>query len=137
MNRFGLVSRGLFALALGLSVVATAEAYQTSFLQTQPQQVVNGRVTVVAATIFILHCDDPNTTNENGAQYYLYEYVDANGRPRTDILPYRVILPPYWSQAIGGRDWANWQQAAAYACQKGVSGPTNTGPTLTKKTITG
>src|ERR1700674_2897603 len=132
MNWFGLVSRGLLAPAiLVLSVVAPAGAYQTSFLQRQPQQVVNGRVTVLAATIYVLACGNPNTTNENGAQYYLYEYVDAYGKTRTDIPPYRVISPPNWSQSIGGHDWANWQQAAAYACQKGVRGPTNTGPTTT------
>ncbi len=131
-----LVSSGLLALAmLGLSVVAPAEAYQTSFLQHQPEQVVNGRVTVVAATIFVLHCGNPNTTNENGAQYYLYEYVDAYGRPRADIPPYRVILPPHWNQPIGGRDWPDWQQAAASACQKGASGVgTTTAPTTTNIT---
>jgi hypothetical protein len=131
-NWLGLASRGLLTAAiLVLSVVAPAGAYQTSFLQRQPQQVANGRVTVLAATIFVLTCGNPNTTNENGAQYYLYEYVDAYGNTRRDIPPYRVISPPNWSQSIGGHDWANWQQAAAYACQKGVSGPTNTGPAST------
>lgn len=143
MTFLGLAGRGLLALAiLGLSLIAPADAYQTSFLQRQPQQVVNGRTTVVAATIFVLRCDNPSTTTENGAQYYLYEYIDAYGRPRTDIPPYRIISPPYWSQAIGGHDWANWQQAAAYACQKSANGQTGGGstgggPTTTNGTITG
>lgn len=120
--KFRLANKGFFALVafVMLRFSAPANAYQFGNHWYQAQAVSDGRITVEAANIWVLQCDNPSANqNENGRQFYLYEYVDANGHTRTDRPPYRVISPPNWSNAIGGHDFSDWRQAAAYACQVG------------------
>jgi hypothetical protein len=55
------------------------------------------------ADITIIRC-------ANGRQYYIYGYYRAQG-PH-----YRAIIPPYWGNALGGRDHFTFEQAIAAAC---------------------
>jgi hypothetical protein len=61
----------------------------------------SGRILVEAATIHVMSC--------GGAEVFIYEYMNRRG--------YRVIRPPDWSHAIGGRDFATIDEAMAVAAQ--------------------
>ncbi len=68
----------------------------------------DGRIIVEASIIHVINC-------AGGGQYYVYQYTNRPG--------YRAILPPNWSNAIGGRDFATYAQAASVACGGYVSPP--------------
>lgn len=103
------------AAAAALSFVTTPATASQAVQQVNQQEQRDGygRITVESSVITVVNC---NGAGENGGQYYIYQYVNRPG--------VRAIRPPYWAQAIGGRDWANYGQAVAAACGNGnVSGP--------------
>jgi N-dimethylarginine dimethylaminohydrolase len=82
-----------------------ASAYQTSTHFNQAEQRDGyGRITVEAATIYVLNC---NGAGENGRQIYIYQYLKRPG--------FRAVLPGYW-HAIGGQDFGTFGQAAGTGC---------------------
>jgi hypothetical protein len=103
------IATAAFVLCLS---TAPASAYQTlqQFSQAE-QRDAYGRVTVEAAKIYVLSC---NGGGENGRQYYIYEYV--NRPAKWGVARFRAILPPNWGQAIAGRDFGNFGEAAGNAC---------------------
>ena len=58
------------------------------------------RITREAANIHVVKCG-------NGDTLYIYEYLNRVG--------FRVIRPPAWGSAIGGRDFQTYQEALAVA----------------------
>jgi hypothetical protein len=58
-----------------------------------------GRILVEASTIHVMSC--------GGVEVFIYEYMNRHG--------YRVIRPPDWGHAIGGRDFATFDEAQAVA----------------------
>ena len=58
-----------------------------------------GRITVEASLIHMMNC--------SGGPTYIYQYVNRRG--------FRVIRPPNWSNAIGGRDFGTCQEAQSVA----------------------
>ena len=58
-----------------------------------------------ASNIHVIAC---NGAGENGGQFYIYEYLNRPG--------FRAILPPNWGNALGGRDFGTYQEAASVAC---------------------
>jgi len=101
------------ATAIALSFTSVpANAYQAVQRVNQPEQRDGyGRLLVEAAVITVVNC---NGAGENGAQHYIYQYVNRAG--------FRGIRPPYWGQALGGHDWASFEQAVAVACGGGGGG---------------
>src|SRR5450432_1565225 len=105
------------AVALGLINVPSAYANQAVQRFNQGEQRdTYGRLTVEASVITVVNC---NGAGENGGQFYIYQYLNRAG--------FRAIRPPYWGQAIGGRDWASYAQAVGAACGGGGGGGVVTG----------
>jgi len=107
------------ALALAGATIGVAAATPASAAQeTQPaayqaQQVdAYGRLIVEAAYVHAVACNGPG---ENGRQFYIYQYVNRAG--------FRVIAPPDYGHAVGGRDWGTFQEAVSVACAGGRVGP--------------
>lgn len=121
---------GLSAALAGVALVlapAPGHAYQIVRDISQPEQRdANGVLTVEAAVIHVVACNSPG---EKGGQFYIYQYLN---RPK-DRPGFRAILPPYWSKALGGRDFASFGEAVAIACGSGlgVSRGSDTGITGT------
>lgn len=118
-SRFSTIAAAAVALSL-TGVPASAHKAVQRF--NQPQQLdAYGRLAVEASVITVMNC---NGAGENGGQFYIYQYVNRAG--------FRAIKPPNWGQALGGRDWATYEQAAAVACGTStgaVSVPTGPGVT--------
>ncbi|CAM4439809.1 MULTISPECIES: hypothetical protein [Myxococcus] len=79
-----------------------------------------GKLLVEESVVSIINC---NGSGENGGQFYIYQYVNRPG--------VRAIRPPDWSQPIGGRDFAAFEEAVAAACAPASApgGPTPGAPT--------
>ena len=95
LSRYSAIATTAIALSL-TNVPASAHQAVQRFNQAE-QRDAYGRLTVEASVITLVNC---NGAGENGGQYYIYQYVNRAG--------VRAILPPNWSQAIGGRDWATY-----------------------------
>ena len=109
------------AAAAALTLTISASASQPVQRFSQPEQRdAYGRLTVEASVITVLNC---NGAGENGRQIYIYQYVNRAG--------WRAILPPYWSQAIGGRDWNTYDEAVSAGCGGVVYGGGGSGANLT------
>lgn len=105
----------LAVLSLAASPVS---AYQATQRITQPEQrAPSGQLTVEGAVITVVVC---NGAGENGGQRYIYQYLGRAG--------FRAISPPNWGQAIGGHDWATFDQAVGAACTAQAMGPMPAGP---------
>jgi len=107
--------RGFAYSAIALTAIALtdvpASASQAIQRFNQPEQRdAYGRLTVEASVITVVSCNGPG---ENGGQFYIYQYVNRPG--------FRAVRPPYWGQAIGGRDFASYEQANYAACGGGVT----------------
>ena len=77
---------------------------QLQQVTTQPEtRDGGGRITVEASLIHMMNCPSGPT--------YIYQYVNRRG--------FRVIHPPNWSNAIGGRDFGTCQEAQAVAVNSG------------------
>ena len=72
----------------------------------------SGRIRVEAAVIHVLACAGPG---ENEGQFYIYQYVKRSG--------FRAVQPPDWGHAIGGGDFATFEEATSAACLKVTLGP--------------
>ena len=96
------------AAALTLTIMPANASQPVQRFNQAEQRDASGRLTVEASVITVVNC---NGAGENGRQVYIYQYVNRAG--------FRAILPPYWSDAIGGRDWATYDQAAVAACGGG------------------
>lgn len=57
--------------------------------------------------ITVIRC---TSGRSNGREYYIYCYY-RNSEPN-----YRVIIPPYWGNPIGGHDHWSFEDAVAIAC---------------------
>lgn len=113
----------LSALAL-LSLVlfgggANASAVLQQFRQPESRD-ATGRLSVEESAVSIISC---NGLGENGGQFYVYQYVNRPG--------VRAIRPPDWSQPLGGRDFATFDEAVKTACALPAApgGTTPGGPT--------
>lgn len=104
--KFSAIATAAAALSLVITPATASQAVQR-FNQGE-QRDAYGRLTVEASVITVLNC---NGAGENGGQFYIYQYTNRPG--------VRAIRPPYYAQAIGGRDWANYGQAVAAACGGG------------------
>lgn len=108
---------GLAALAATAGPApARAHSEVNAFLQPERRD-ETGRVTVEAAAVHVIHCDDEG---ENGGEYYVYQYIYRDG--------FRVIAPPNWGQVIGGRDWDTYMEAVTAACTSQVPDTDGAGP---------
>src|SRR4051794_36825643 len=113
-RQFSRISVMAAAVAMSLtSVPASAHQAVQRFNQAE-QRDVYGRLTVEASVITVVNC---NGAGENGRQFYIYQYVNRAG--------VRAILPPYWAQMVGGREWTSYEQAVTVACGGGGGGATN------------
>jgi len=91
------------------SIAAPTQASQVIRRFDQAEQLSpSGKPLVEESTINVVSCSG---AGENGGQYYIYQYHKRAG--------FRAIKPPNWAQAIGGRDWPTFEQAAAAACRSG------------------
>jgi hypothetical protein len=97
------------AVAFSLIQVTANAAPRLQQFRQPEQRDQYGRRTVEASVITVVSC---NGAGENGNQYYIYQYVNRA----------RAILPPYWNRAIGGHDWASYEQAVGEACGTGGGG---------------
>ena len=77
----------------------------------QPERREGGRIVVEAALIQALNC--------RGQTYYIYAYRDREA--------FRVIQPPNWGAAIGGRDYS-WHGDAMLAAANASAGPPQAAP---------
>jgi hypothetical protein len=57
--------------------------------------------------ITVIRCTNGRS---DGREYYIYGYYRNSG-PN-----YRVIIPPYWGNPIGGKDHWSFEDAVAAAC---------------------
>jgi hypothetical protein len=87
------------AAIVGLSGTALAQGHDV--ISRQHQTAAPNRE---AATIYQIRC------YSNNRIYYIYQLTDRE-RPA-----YRAIIPPYWGNALGGRDWPSYQEAVRVAC---------------------
>ena len=79
----------------------------------QPESLdASGRILVEAAVIRVVTCAGPS---ENTGQFYIYQYIKRSG--------FRAIQPPDWGHALGGGDFATFEEATAAACLKVTVGP--------------
>jgi hypothetical protein len=86
---------------------ATGNTYEVTGRQVQDEQRWGDQITVEASIIHHIYC---NGRRENGGRYFIYQYTNRPG--------FRAILPPYWGDAIGGRDWRSFERAASVACRQ-------------------
>jgi hypothetical protein len=89
----------------------TTACHEVSKIE-QPETKAGNKITVEASTIHVMNCA--------GGQYYLYEY-----RNRAD---YRVIKPPDWAHAIGGKDFSTMAEAMAVAAAQTPAPPSPSPP---------
>ncbi len=96
----------VIAITLAFTTMpATAYQISTQYSQSAEARDASGRLWNEASRMYLLTC---NGAGENGRQYYLYQYLKRLG--------FRVILPPNYGQAIGGRDFSSYEEAANTAC---------------------
>ena len=113
MARSSLTSAFLAALAMASLIAEPASAYQATQRFSQPEQRgPNGQLTVEGAVLTAVACNGPG---ENGGQRYIYQYLNRAG--------FRAISPPNWGQALGGHDWATFDQAVGVACTAQAAAP--------------
>jgi hypothetical protein len=118
--------RSARALGLGLAAAATfgatsASAYTVINRFGQPERIgYDGRYEVEASMISVINC---NGAGEHGGQFWIYQYTNRAG--------YRAILPPHWANALGGKDWPTFQEAATVACLGVAIAPPKTKPKAT------
>ncbi|MBV9221386.1 MAG: PAN domain-containing protein [Methylobacteriaceae bacterium] len=104
-HRFACCRPAAYALALGVCL-GSALAYEVTDKRTQPgSRDQSGKIVVEGALISIVACKGPR---ENGGTFYIYQYTDRQA--------FRAILPPDWGKAIGGKDFATFDDAVAAAC---------------------
>ena len=104
----------LAAVIIALSVVPGKSA---TLLEPIQHQVPAPGVNVEESNIKKYSC---NGQGENGGQIYVYVYLQRPG--------VRVISPPNWSTALGGRDFASEQEAnnvLTQACSSFCGGKIN------------
>ena len=95
--------------------VATSRACRrTGTIQQPGKKDADGRILVEAATIQVVQCHGP----KGPETLYVYQYLDRPGN--------RVIRPGEWGKAIGGKDFASFDEALATAAT--ASTPTTTPP---------
>jgi hypothetical protein len=97
---------GVLAAAAFGAMASTAQAYEVVSRFGQPEQMgAGGRLAVEASFISVINCQG---AGERGGQFWIYQYINRPG--------YRAILPPHWSNALGGKDWSTFGEAAHVAC---------------------
>lgn len=109
------------ATCLGAALIsspATASQVVQQAVQRE-QRNSAGQLTVERSIIYVTMC---NGAGENGAQIYIYGYLDRPG--------FRSISPPNWGAAIGGRDFETFAEAAQVGCGSGLVAPQIPSPTV-------
>lgn len=95
----------------GMAFATVAAVLALSTIPARSYELV-GRVAQPAAPnveASVIHQYRCTSQGENGAQLYIYQYTARNG--------FRVINPPNWSHAIGGRDFPRFQDAERVVAQ--------------------
>jgi len=100
----------LMSTAIG-SIATPTQAYQVVQQIKQAQVGPDDAPKVEASVIDVVSCNSPG---ENGAKFYLYQYVKRPG--------FRVILqppsgPPNWGDGV---NYSDYYQAASTTCKLGT-----------------